>query len=187
MNCTKVQDQILNYIDNNLPDDYYLELSEHINNCVDCQEQVKIWNEVLKDIKNTTNYDDFKNTNSSVQDNVMNYVYSYETHKNTFRKNINAWNRLAAVAAAFAIMFAGYAGYSHEALVKNQTDQVMNIEQQYEKKADVVRISSNEVMQTNQVQPIKVIAPYSLGGIFMGIGALSLYMRKKLEKQMRNI
>lgn len=188
MNCNNAQEKMLYYLENNLPDDFYKQMSEHIDTCEDCQKQIKIWNTVLSDIQDTEVYYASNIGNKSVQDNVMNYIYTYETHRNTFRKNISAWNRLAAAAAAFAILFAGYAGYSHDALVKSQSAQVFTADENGEKKPDVVRIASNEVVHLNQdQQPLKVVAPYSLGGVFVGIGALSLYMRKRLEKQMKDV
>ncbi|OEH85936.1 hypothetical protein BHU72_03970 [Desulfuribacillus stibiiarsenatis] len=186
MRCEEVQSSILDFIDCELDQTMCQKITEHLNSCQSCRLQHKGWEETIYAIQASKN-DEFANEYRSVKENVMNRIQHFENHKTVFKKNIKVWNRLAGIAAAFAILFVGYAGYND---INSSSSQSLPMEQDVSittvKKGDVVRISSNEQELANMGLSNENV-PYSLSGIFFGIGVMSIFMRKKIEKQLENL
>jgi anti-sigma factor RsiW len=194
MKCDEFQSILLDYIDCQTDMITTESILKHLQTCQKCNEQFINWQETINEIQSAKQivYDmpDF-----SVKSNVMNYIEIFEKQKKTYNKNIKIWNRLASIAAAFAIFFIGYAGYSDYSLnTTNQIDNSMLVAEQslYElqtKREDVVRIASNEndVVLKENVLSVTSTLPYSLGGVFAGIGIVSFVFRRRIEKQLNDI
>jgi len=193
MKCDELQSILLDYIDCQTDIITSESIMEHLQTCQKCNEQFTNWQETITEIQNAKQivYD---MPNFSVKNNVMNYIEIFEGQKKTYNKNIRIWNRLASIAAAFAIFFIGYAGYSDYSLNTNQVDNYALVAEQslhelQTKREDVVRIASNEndVVLKENVFNIASTIPYSIGGIFAGIGIVSFVIRRKIEKQLDDI
>lgn len=193
MKCDELQSMLLDYID--CQTDWIMSeaIMKHMESCPKCNEQYIDWQEIINEIQNAKQvvYDlpEF-----SVKEKVLNYIEIFEKQKSTFNKNIKIWNYLASTAAAFAIFFIGFAGYtdiSKPPIVDNYNISVV-MQEDYDvqtKKEDVVRIASNEgiVVYKEGTFNNSNTVPYALGGIFAGIGLISLGFKRSLKKQLNEI
>ena len=194
MNCQETQSKLLDYIDCEINEYDKKFVRNHLDICEDCNDQYLEWKETISTIKESKESVYDIEGCKSIKFNVMKRVELYEVQKKTFNKNIKVWNQLASIAAAFAIMFAGYAGYN-QAIDKEQTNTSLAVEElqsiyseeSSEKKGDVVRIASNDEPIGLSKYNLKTVAPYSLGGVFLSIGAASIVMRRRLEKQLKEL
>ncbi|OEF98733.1 anti-sigma factor family protein [Desulfuribacillus alkaliarsenatis] len=192
MNCQQVQSMLLDFIDCQLNVSDEQLVKEHISVCEECKAKYLDWKQTLTHIKDTKALVYSEPNCASIKNDVMRRIEVFEGQKRVFKRNINVWNRLASIAAVFAIMFIGYAGYNQSITPEQPStmlaiEQQMNTDESQEKKGDVVRIASNDDTTIATNTSLKTVAPYSLGGIFLGIGAASIVMRRKLEKQLQDI
>ncbi len=191
MNCREIQSKLLDYIDCYIEGDERDEITRHLESCDSCKRQFLVWQETITEIQKARQLVYEAPQISSVKDRVMMQIEMYERNKKTYRRNIKVWNRLAAIAAAFAIMFVGYAGYTDvsggvnsEPIGQIAAVDLENDQQNMIKKEDVVRIASNEELESAAAGSSDLIIAYSLGGVFAGLTVTSLFMRKRSEKKM---